>query len=62
MRFVIVSVLCPHFFAKAEISCLGTNRGDSECKAVLSLFMSEIGALGCMLACVCALACAGVRV
>lgn len=37
---------CACFFAKAEISWLGTIRGDSECKAECFLFVSDIGALG----------------
>ena len=36
---------CACFFAKAEISWLGTIRGDSECRAVLFLFVSDIRAL-----------------
>lgn len=43
VQFVFVS---PFFFAKAEISWLGTIRGDSECKAELFLFVSDISALG----------------
>lgn len=49
VQFVFVSLsvcVCACFFAKAEISWLGTIRGDSECKAELFLFVSDISALG----------------
>lgn len=45
------------FFAKAEISWLGTIRGDSECKAELFLFVSDISTWGHMCVCACVSVC-----
>lgn len=55
VRFVFVFSFCACLFAKAEISWLGTIRGDSECKAELFLFVSDISTSGCM--CVCERVC-----
>lgn len=45
VRSVFVFPFCAYFLAKAEISWLGTIRGDSECKAELFLFVSDISTL-----------------
>ena len=57
VRFVFVSPFCACLFAKAEISWLGTIRGDSECKAELFLFVSDISALGDTSVCACVSVC-----
>lgn len=52
-RFAFVFIFfVPASSAKAEISWLGTIRGDSQCKAELFLFVSDISALGCTSVCV----------
>lgn len=57
VRFVFVFSFCACLFAKAEISWLGTIRGDSECKAELFLFVSDISTSGCVCERVCECVC-----